>query len=438
MAKQNARILKGFRDYPPADMMLRQRLIGAIRTVFERHGFEPIDTPALEHLDVLTGQAGENEKLMYHFEDHGGRAVGLRYDLTVPLARFMAMHENDVVLPFKRYHIAPVWRAEKPQRGRFREFLQCDADIVGSPSMLADAECISVMSDAIHAVGLPQAVIHINHRRVLESMALLAGVDAAHSVGIFRAIDKLDKIGPEGVRKDLVSTGVTEASADQILELVLQQGDPDDLLAIAKARLADVDGGPQAVEELASLVHHLENLGVHSHGWKIDFSLARGIDYYTGPVCEARVESPRVGSIAGAGRYDELVGNFVGRKIPATGMSLGFERILEVVREHDLVSAPDTPADVFVAYLADSAAEGSRIARELRDEGLRVDQSILDNRGLGAQFKYADRKGIPLAVIPGSEELDRGVVSVKNLRSGIQVEAQLGLLVEEIRNLMPA
>ncbi|MDQ3524240.1 MAG: ATP phosphoribosyltransferase regulatory subunit, partial [Chloroflexota bacterium] len=137
MAKQNARVLKGFRDYPPADMILRQRLIGIIRTVFERHGFEPIDTPALEHLDVLTGQAGENEKLMYHFEDHGGREVGLRYDLTVPLARFMAMHENDVVLPFKRYHIAPVWRAEKPQRGRFREFLQCDADIVGSPSMLA-------------------------------------------------------------------------------------------------------------------------------------------------------------------------------------------------------------------------------------------------------------------------------------------------------------
>lgn len=438
MAKQNARVLKGFRDYPPADMMLRQRLIEIFRTVFEKHGFEPIDTPVLEYLDVLTGKAGENEKLMYHFADHGGREIGLRYDLTVPLARFMAMHENDVVLPFKRYHIAPVWRAEKPQRGRFREFVQCDADIVGSPSMLADAESISVMADAIHAVGLPQAIILINHRRVLESMALLAGVAAEHAGDIFRAIDKLDKIGPDGVRKDLVSTGVSESSADAILALVTEQGEPDELLATAKTRLANVDGGPEAVDELMSLVRHLEDLGVHRHSWKIDFSLARGIDYYTGPVCEARVETPRVGSIAGAGRYDGLIGDFLGRQIPATGMSLGFERILEVVREHDLVTTPSTPADVFVVYLAESAAEGSRITRELREEGLRVDQSILDNRSLGAQFKYADRKGISLAVIPGKDELDRGSVSVKNLKSGDQLEVQLGILAEELRQLLNA
>ena len=436
MAKQDARVLKGFRDYPPADMMLRQRLIEIFRTVFEKHGYEPIDTPVLEYLDVLTGKAGENEKLMYHFADHGGREIGLRYDLTVPLARFVAMHENDVVLPFKRYHIAPVWRAEKPQRGRFREFLQCDADIVGSPSMLADAESISVMADAIHAVGLPQAVILINHRRILEAMARLAGVDAERAGGIFRAIDKLDKIGTDGVRKELVSTGVSGTSADEILALVTEQGQPDDLLESAAGRLASVDGGAEAVEELKALVRHLEDLGVHSHSWKIDFSLARGIDYYTGPVCEARVETPKVGSIAGAGRYDGLIGNFLGRQVPATGMSLGFERILEVIREYDLLDTPAAVADVFVAYLPDSAGEGSRIARELRDEGLRVDQSILDNRGLGAQLKYADRKGIPLAVIPGKAELDRGVVSVKNLRSGDQTEIQVRTLGHELRDML--
>jgi len=434
MAKQHARVLKGFRDYPPADMMLRQRLMEIFRTVFEQHGYEPIDTPALEYLKVLTGKAGENEKLMYHFADHGGRDVGLRYDLTVPLARFVAMHENEIVLPFKRYHIAPVWRAEKPQRGRYREFYQCDADIVGSASMLADAESISVMADAIHAVGLPQAVILINHRRVLEALALLAGVDATHAGGIFRAIDKLDKIGTDGVRKDLIATGITERSAGEILSLVSQQGSTRELLATAKTRLADVDGGPEAVEELISLVHHLDGLGVHRNSWKIDFSLARGIDYYTGPVCEARVESPKVGSVAGAGRYDGLIGNFLGRQVPATGMSLGFERILEVVREHELVGTPATPADVFVAYLEDTAAEASRITRQLRQEGLRVDQSILDNRGLGAQLKYADRKGITLAVIPGSQELDRGEVSVKNLQSGSQSAIQLGILAEELRS----
>ncbi|HEV2129096.1 MAG TPA: histidine--tRNA ligase [Thermomicrobiales bacterium] len=434
MAKQDARILKGFRDYLPDDMILRQKLTEIFRGVFEKHGFEPIDTPTLEYLDVLTGKAGENETLMYHFEDHGGRKVGLRYDLTVPLARFIAMHENEVVLPFKRYHIAPVWRAEKPQRGRFREFIQCDADIVGSSSMLADAEGISVLADAIYAVGLPQAVISINHRKLLEAVARLAGVPAEHAGGVFRAVDKLDKIGPEGVRAELVRIGVIEAAADQVLALVAEQGEPDELLDNAGRRLADIDGGPQAVQDLRDLVRHLADLGVHRHSWKIDLSLARGIDYYTGPVCEARVESPRVGSIAGTGRYDGLVGNFLGRQIPATGISLGFERILEVVREHDLLDVPEAIADAFMVYLPECIGEASRIVRELREEGLRIDQSIIDNKGIGAQLKYADRRGIPYAIIPGSEELDQGEVSLKNLRNGDQTRVAISVLAEELRH----
>lgn len=434
MARTNARILKGFRDYLPDDMLLRQRLIEVFRGVFEKHGFEPIDTPVLEYLDVLTGKAGENESLMYHFEDHGGRKVGLRYDLTVPLSRFVAMHENDIVMPFKRYHIAPVWRAEKPQRGRFREFIQCDADIVGSPSMLADAEGISVLADALHAIGLSQAVISINHRKLLEAMARLAGVPASHSGGVFRAIDKLDKIGADGVRAELMKSGVTDAAADKVLALVTEQGDADELLDTAAKRLADIDGGPEAVAELRDLARHLNNLGVHRHSWKIDLALARGIDYYTGPVCEARVETPRVGSIAGTGRYDGLIGTFLGRQIPATGISLGFERIMEVVREYNLIDVPSAVADAFMVYLPDTVADASRIVRDLRDGGLRVDQSIIDNKGLGAQLKYADRRGIPYAIIPGSEELDRGEVSLKNLRSGEQIRIATSLLAEELRN----
>jgi histidyl-tRNA synthetase len=434
MAKQDARVLKGFRDYLPEDMILRQRLIEIFRGVFEKHGFEPIDTPTLEYLDVLTGKAGENESLMYTFEDHGGRKVGLRYDLTVPLSRFVAMHENDIVLPFKRYHIAPVWRADKPQRGRFREFIQCDADIVGSPSMLADAEAISVLADAIHAVGLPQAVISINHRKLLEALARLAGVPADQAGGVFRAIDKLDKIGANGVREELVKTGVSTESADQVLALVTEEGNADELLEMAGKRLADVDGGPQPVHELRELTRHLNDLGVHRHSWKIDLALARGIDYYTGPVCEARVETPKVGSIAGTGRYDGLIGTFLGREVPATGISLGFERILEVVRDHQLIDVPTAVADAFMVYLPDTIGEASRIARELREDGLRIDQSIIDNKGIGAQLKYADRRGIPFAIIPGSEELDQGEVSLKNLRSGEQVRIAASLLAEELRN----
>lgn len=432
MAKQDAKILKGFRDYLPHDMILRQRLTEIFRTVFERHGFEPIDTPALEYLEVLAGKAGENETLMYSFEDHGGRQIGLRYDLTVPLARFIAMHENDVVMPFKRYHIAPVWRAEKPQRGRFREFIQCDADIVGSASMLADAEAISVLADAIHAVGLPQAVISINHRRLLQALARLAGVDEARSGGVFRAIDKLDKIGTDGVRSELVRSGVSEQSANEVLDLVTETGEPDTLLTSAERSLAAIQGGLEAVGELRDLVGHLHDLGVHSHAWKIDLSLARGIDYYTGPVCEARVESPRVGSIAGTGRYDGLVGNFLGRQIPATGISLGFERIVEVVRELDLLQVPHAIADAFVVYLPSTIGEASRIARDLREHGLNVDLSVLDNRGIGAQLKHADRRGIPFAIIVGDDELTRDAISLKNLTTGDQSEVSVSLLAEAL------
>src|SRR5215211_3222179 len=188
-------ILKGFRDYQPRQMILRQRIIGMLRDIFEAHGFEPIDTPALEYLEVLTGKAGENEKLMYNFEDKGERRVGLRYDLTVPLSRFVAMHENDIVLPFKRYHIAPVWRAEKPQRGRGREFWQCDADIAGTPSMLADAEVVAIMAEALSAVGLTNFTIHISHRRLLSSLAIAAGVPTEDAGTIYRSVDKIGKIG---------------------------------------------------------------------------------------------------------------------------------------------------------------------------------------------------------------------------------------------------
>jgi histidyl-tRNA synthetase len=292
-----------------------------------------------------------------------------------------------------------------------------------------------VLADALHAIGLSQAVISINHRKLLEALARLAGVPETHSGSVFRAIDKLDKIGPEGVRAELIKTGVSPEAADKVLALVTEQGDTDELLDMAEKRLAGIDGGPEAVAELRDLARHLNDLGVHRHMWKIDLALARGIDYYTGPVCEARVETPRVGSIAGTGRYDGLVGGFLGRPIPATGISLGFERIMEVVREYNLIDVPSAVADAFMVYLPETIAEASRIVRELREDGLRIDQSIIDNKGLGAQLKYADRRGIPFAIIPGSEELDQGEVSLKNLRSGEQTRIATSLLAEELRNL---
>ena len=354
--KRQARVLKGFRDYLPEQMILRQRIIGIFRDIFERHGFEPLDTPALEYLDVLTGKAGENEKLMYRFEDAGGREVGLRYDLTVPLARVVAMHQNELVLPFKRYQIAPVWRAENPQRGRFREFWQCDADIAGSASPLADAEVIAIMAEALEAIGIPEFTIRISHRRLLESLGRAAGVSADQATALYRAIDKLDKIGPEGVARELAAGGVSADQAARVLDLVTKQGEPLGLLAELRGELSEVAGAAAAIDELEQLFPILPDFGIAPNRYTLDLALARGLDYYTGPVFEATVTEPNVGSVGGAGRYDGLVGAFLGRPIPATGMSLGLERIIEVVREHGLMPLPATIAEVALVVFPETVA----------------------------------------------------------------------------------
>jgi histidyl-tRNA synthetase len=414
-------------------MRLRLQVIARFREVFERHGFEPLDTPTLEYMEILTGKAGENEKLMYHFHDQGDREIGLRYDLTVPLARYYAMHQQESVLPFKRYHIAPVWRAEKPQRGRGREFWQCDADIVGSAAMTADAEVVSVLTESLAAVNLPQAVVAINHRKLLEAMARLAGVPESYSPTVFRAIDKLGKIGPDGVRRELVRSGIDETAASRVVELVTTTGTSDELLNAAERDLADIPGGAEAVCELKELSASLDAFGVDPDRWRIDLSLARGIDYYTGPVFEAIVDEPKIGSVAGAGRYDGLVGTFLGRDVPATGMSLGLERILEVIQEFGLLPTPAATAQVFVAAFPDTLRENARIATEIRAVGINTDLSMLPGRGLGDQMKHAARRAIPLAVIAGNDDIPRQVAQIRDLATGEQREAPLATIADQVK-----
>jgi histidyl-tRNA synthetase len=429
-------ILRGFRDYQPRQMILRQQIIDRFRSIFEAHGFEPIDTPALEYLEVLTGKAGENEKLMYNFEDQGERRVGLRYDLTVPLSRFVAMHESEIVLPFKRYHIAPVWRAEKPQRGRFREFWQCDADIAGSSSMLADAEVVAIMAEALAAVGLPKFTIQISHRRLLSSLALAAGVRPEEASVIYRSVDKLGKIGENGVYAELTNLGIAGDVAHRVLELVTATGEPQVLLKSLRGRLSAVDGAGQALDELSELFDYLPSFGVPASAYMLDLSLARGLDYYTGPVYEATVDEPKVGSVAGAGRYDGLVGSFLGRSVPATGISLGLERIVEVVQEFDLLPSPPTVAQAAVLVFPDTIEEAAKLATKLRSEGLRIDLSLQPQRSLGDQLKTTDRKGIPFAVIAGSKELDASEAAVKDLTSGEQRTVPIDQLANHLKEVL--
>ena len=416
-------VLKGFRDYLPEAMILRQQIIATFREIFERHGYEPLDTPALEYLEILTGKAGENERLMYRFEDQGGRKVGLRYDLTVPLARVAAMHQNEIVLPFKRYHIAPVWRAEKPQRGRFREFWQCDADVVGSASMLADAESIAITVAGLRAVGLPNFRIRISDRRLLASLAQLAGVPEERAGAVYRAIDKLDKVGRDGVERLLVDSGVETPAAVQVLELITMDGSTSSLLHELRDRLRTDDQALSALTDLDELLSGVAAFGVAPDLYALDLSLARGLDYYTGPVFEAEVESPRVGSVAGGGRYDGLIGSLSGKPVPATGLSLGIERIIEVVQEHDLLDYPTTVAQAFVAYVPETLTQAAGVAASLREARIRTDLSLLASRGIGDQLKYAARKGIPFGIIVGTDEASSGEVMVRDLATGDQRSA---------------
>lgn len=433
--QRKPQILKGFRDYLPEQMLLRQEVMKRIRTVFEAHGFEPLDTPVLEYMEILTGKAGENEKLMYHFQDAGEREIGLRYDLTVPLARFVAMHQNDIALPFKRYHMAPVWRAEKPQRGRFREFWQCDADIVGVESTLADAEAVSTFVDAYRAIGLTNAVVAINHRKLLEALALMAGVPDDRAAGVFRIIDKLDKIGADKVRAELLEFGASADAADAILRIITTSGSNEELLDLAESELGDIEQGKIAVAELRSLLGYLQALGVPADGYRIDLALARGIDYYTGPVWEAQVQEPKIGSVGGGGRYDGLVGTFLGRDIPATGISLGIERIVEVIQEFDLLPVGRSTAQVAMVHIEETLPQAGEIARSLRQAGINVDQSLASGKSIGAQLKYADRRGIPFALIPGSEELANNQISLKNLATGEQITIDHDAVIATVTEL---
>ncbi len=433
-------VLRGMRDFLPQQMLLRQEIIERFQTVFERYGFEPIDTPLLEYYEVLAGKYGEEgEKLMYHFQDHGGREVGLRYDLTVPLARFVAAHRHELTFPFKRYHIGPVFRAERPQRGRYRQFWQCDVDTVGTRSMLADAEVVSIWIEALASVNLPNVVIQLNHRQLLQALATHAGVAAEQALTVYRAIDKLEKIGPEGVREEMLRHGIAEAAAQAVLDLVQLRGEPGPVLAEVRARLTGDPQAEAAVSDLLELLRYLDLLGVDPRRYTLNLALARGLDYYTGPVFEAVVEEPAIGSLGGAGRYDGLIGMFLGEEIPATGGSLGLERIVEVVQELQLLHVPTTVSQALVTVFDDQHwGVALRLTQQLRAGGINAEVYLGERRDLRRQIQYADRKGIPVVLFCGPDELARGMVTVRELTTGIQHQVPEAELAATLRRLLAA
>jgi histidyl-tRNA synthetase len=413
--------IKGMRDHLPEDMLLRQYIINTLTGVFERHGFEPLQTPLIEYAETLEGKIGEDEKLIYRFEDHGGRKVALRYDQTVPLARVVAQYQGQLVLPWRRYAVGQSYRGERPARGRYREFWQADIDIVGSASPVADAEIIAVLDDALAALGFSGFTTLINHRQILSAMARAAGLDEQSAGGVYRAIDKFDKIGADGVREELLKSGVSAEAAGQILGLVQMDGPAGAVLEELGQRLAGDERAGAALTNLRAIIAHLGDLGVPERRFTVAPRLARGLSYYTGAVFETVVENPPMGSLLGGGRYDELVGMFAGQPVPTVGLAFGIERLHDVMRELGMGPGRRTVAEVFVTLFGpELAGAGLKLAAELRAAGLRVETALDPAEKLGKQLKYADRKGFRFALVLGPDDLARGEVVVKDLRGNEQ------------------
>lgn len=426
--------IKGMRDHLPAAMILRQHIINTLIGVFERYGFEPLQTSIIEYDATLAGKIGDDEKLIYRFETHGGDKVALRYDQTVPLARVVAQYQGQLVFPWRRYAIGQSYRGERPQRGRYRELWQADVDIVGSASPIADAEIIAVLTEALSALGFRGFTTQLSHRQLLAGIARASGLAEEAAGGVYRAIDKFDKIGADGVREELLRSGVSEQAAEHILSMVQLGGAPGDVLEELAGRLAGDERAMAALENLRAILAHLPALGVPAESYAVAPQLARGLSYYTGSVFESVLASPPIGSLLGGGRYDELVGSFAGRPIPTVGLAFGIERLHDVMAELGMGPAQRTVAEVFITLFDGERAGASlQLARELRAAGLKVETALDAREKLGKQFKYADQRGIPFALVLGPDELARGEVVLKNLRSGEQRSVARAALAEALR-----
>lgn len=459
---QNTQPARGMRDFLPADVRRREYVIGIIKEVYERYGFEPLETPAVENIETLMGKYGEEgNQLIFKIlkrgvhEKTGEADLALRYDLTVPLARVVAQYQNQLPKFFKRYQIQPVWRADRPARGRFREFYQCDVDVLGSRSMIVEAELCAAASEALTKLGFNDFTIRLNHRQVLAGVLDTAGVPADKHDDALVAIDKLEKIGPEGVAKELEERGISAGAGANLLKFFVELGSLEHAADIAAGEDSDQkqealnsatvgrlvefvrhDSGAQGIEELRLILKYANAFGVASK-IKIDPSLARGLSYYTGAIIEINVRD-LAGSLGGGGRYDNLVGMFLGKDVPACGFSLGLERIIVVMTEREMFPAAliSSPADVMVSiWNEESITDAIALAGELRREGLRVDLYPEADK-LAKQLKYASGRGIPLVAVVGEDERARSEVSIKDMRSGDQRSVKRESVVREVRQAL--
>lgn len=434
MKKIEPRLPKGFRDMTQSDMIVRNQILDIVTEIFTRFGYEPIETPALEYWEVLTGKYGqEAERLVYHLEDRGGRSLGLRYDLTVPLARYIAGNKH-LLKPFKRYQIQPVWRAEKPQKGRYREFYQCDIDVIGPESMLVDAELIHMTIEIMTLLGFEHFEVRVNNRKILQGIVRFAGLEAERTADVCQSLDKVDKIGWENVEKELLTKGYDHEAVSKLALARDLTGDNVTILNQLEEKLGHIDIAQEGIDELRTILRFLEAMHTPAERCRITPLLTRGLDYYTGPIYETFLTNIAFSSLGGGGRYNGLVGIFSSEEIPAAGTSFGLDRIAAAMEELGMGRDSGTVTDVLVVQFSGESCEDSlRLATQCREAKIKTD-IYYDAAKLKKQFSYAHNKGIPIVLVRGPSEIENDTVQVKEMKNGEQLtvpRAELISVLEE-------
>lgn len=454
---QKPGIPKGTRDFSPAEVAKRQYIISAIKHHFETFGFQPIETPTFENSSTLMGKYGEEgDRLIFKILNSGDYLAkvdatllenkdsvkvasqisekALRYDLTVPFARYVVQHQNDIVFPFKRYQIQPVWRADKPQKSRYREFYQCDADVVGSKSLWQEVEFVQLYDGVFTSLGLNGVTIKINNRKILSGIAEVIGAKDK-LIDFTVALDKLDKIGEDGVKKEMLEKGIGEDAIQKVQPLFNFTGSINEKLDKLNELLATSEEGLKGVEELRFICDNVTAIGLGESTLDLDVTLARGLNYYTGAIFEVSAPAGvKIGSIGGGGRYDDLTGIFGLKNMSGVGISFGLDRIYDVIEELNLF--PDTVTEstkvLFINFGDKESLYAMKAVKQLRGAGIKS-ELYPDSAKVGKQFQHADKRGIPFAVLTGDEEINNNTFTLKNLATGEQEQVSLEMLKNKIQ-----
>jgi histidyl-tRNA synthetase len=447
---------KGTRDFGPAVMAKRQFILENIKKVFQKFGFQPLETPAMENLSTLTGKYGdEGDQLLFRILNSGDylkeidsskletrnskllsseiTEKGLRYDLTVPFARYVVMNRHEIAFPFKRYQVQPVWRADRPQKGRYREFYQCDADVVGTTSLICEAEIILMIKEVMNKLGVNDFAIKINHRSVLNGIAEVIGA-SGKEMDLFVAIDKLDKIGAEKVREELVSKGFINARLDTLFTILNKSGNNSDKLKFLTAQLAQSTAGQKGVNDLKEVFNLLKSFESSDQHVELDIALARGLSYYTGCIFEVKINNVSIGSVSGGGRYDNLTASFGDKEnLSGVGFSFGVDRLYDALEELNLFSKEtQVSSKILICHFDEEAMKfGLKVLSAFRKAGI-ASEIYPDQSKIKKQLDYANKKLIPFTIVIGSDEMQKGMLTFKNMDSGEQEKLTIEQIIQKL------